>query len=42
MTQLMDGGRRGLDGPVTPHALIFVCHSLVLSVDELSSTDIFH
>jgi hypothetical protein len=35
MTQRMDGDRRGLGSPVTPHALIFACNSIVPGVDGL-------
>lgn len=35
MTQRMDGDRRGLSSPVTPHFLIFVRHSIVPGVDGM-------
>jgi hypothetical protein len=35
MTQRMDGDRRGLGSPVTPHALVFACNSIVPGVDGL-------
>jgi hypothetical protein len=40
MMQRMEAGRRGLSGPVAPHALIFACHSLVLSVNEVPRADV--